>query len=242
MFVQLPFWLFPLTGLMALGALIALGLVLWRGDLCPGQRSRITTQLFSIWVITGLSLMLAIEAGVKGWLIWCGGAALILGIALSLVQSRLEGKRAIPGTLLWLPAMPLALYGLGLMQIQGWLGGLLQMVLLGAAFAHLMLLRARHRLQAFNTLLPMTGLAAAVGSLLWLVALLLMAQPSEALLDTLLPWILTQSGLLIAALLLWFTPLYRQQETAPVVLSVTLCGLLIAEVAATGALQLLALS
>ena len=94
MFVQLPFWLFSLTGLMALGALIALGIVLWRGDLCPGQRSRITNQLFSIWVITGLSLMLGIEAGVTGWLIWCGGAALILGIVLSLAQSRLEGKRA----------------------------------------------------------------------------------------------------------------------------------------------------
>ena len=131
MFVQLPFWLFSLTGLMALGALIALGIVLWRGDLCPGQRSRITTQLFSVWVITGLSLMLAVEAKVAGWLIWSGGAALVLGIVLSLVQSRLEGKRAIPATLLWLPAMPLALYGLGLMQIQGWLGGLLQMVLLG---------------------------------------------------------------------------------------------------------------
>ena len=52
MFVQLPFWLFPLTGLMALGALIALGIVLWRGDICPGQRSRISQQLFSIWVIT----------------------------------------------------------------------------------------------------------------------------------------------------------------------------------------------
>ena len=64
---------------MALGALIALGIVLWRGDLCPGQRSRITNQLFSIWVITGLSLMLGIEAGVTGWLPWCGGAALILG-------------------------------------------------------------------------------------------------------------------------------------------------------------------
>lgn len=98
MFVQLPFWLFPLTGLMALGALIAVGLVLWRGDLCPGQRSRITTQLFSVWVITGLSLMLAVEAKVAGWLIWSGGAALVLGIVLSLVQSRLEGKRAIPAT------------------------------------------------------------------------------------------------------------------------------------------------
>jgi hypothetical protein len=236
MFVQLPFWLFPLTGLMALGALIALGLVLWRGDLCPGQRSRITTQLFSIWVITGLSLMLAMEAGMKGWLTWCGGAAMILGIVLSLAQSRLEGKRAIPSSLLWLPAMPLALYGLGLLQIQGWLSGALQMVLLGSAFAHLMLLRARHRLQAFNTLLPMAGLIAAILSLIWL-AVLVGWQGHGASLDALIPGVLTQAGLLIAALLLWFSPLYRQQETAPVVVSTTLCGLIIAQIAATSVLH-----
>ena len=236
MFVQLPFWLFPLTGLMALGALIALGLVLWRGDLCPGQRSRIMAQLFSIWVITGLSLMLAIEAGMSGWLPWSGGAALILGIALSLAQSRLEGKRAIPSSLLWLPAMPLALYGVGLLQIQGWLSGVLQMILLGSAFAHLILLRARHRLQAFNTLLPMAGLIAAILSLLWLAVLVGLQDNIEGL-DALIPGVLTQAGLLIAALLLWFSPLYRQQETAPVVVSTTLCGLIIAQIAATSVLH-----
>ncbi|WAF75104.1 hypothetical protein NRL00_11465 [Aeromonas dhakensis] len=239
MFVQLPFWLFPLTGLMALGALIALGLVLWRGDLCPGQRSRITTQLFSVWVITGLSLMLAVEAKAADWLIWSGGAALILGVVLSLAQSRLEGKRAIPATLFWLPAVPLLVYGIGLLQIQGWLGGLLQMVLLGAAFAHLMLLRARHRLQAFNTLLPLAGLVAAILSLLWL-AVLVGWQGNGASLDALIPAVLTQAALLIAALLLWFSPLYRQQETAPVVVSIALCGLIIAQLAATSVLHQLA--
>lgn len=239
MFVQLPFWLFPLTGLMALGALIALGLVLWRGDLCPGQRSRITTQLFSVWVITGLSLMLAVEAKAADWLIWSGAAALILGVVLSLAQSRLEGKRAIPATLFWLPAMPLLIYGIGLLQIQGWLGGLLQMVLLGAAFAHLMLLRARHRLQAFNTLLPLAGLVAAILSLLWL-AVLVGWQGSSAGLDALIPAVLTQAALLIATLLLWFSPLYRQQETAPVVVSTALCGLIIAQLAATSVLHQLA--
>ncbi|MCP3322535.1 hypothetical protein CF139_14250 [Aeromonas hydrophila] len=239
MFVQLPFWLFPLTGLMALGALIALGLVLWRGDLCPGQRSRITTQLFSVWVITGLSLMLAVEAKAADWLIWSGAAALILGVVLSLAQSRLEGKRAISATLFWLPAMPLLVYGIGLLQIQGWLGGLLQMVLLGAAFAHLMLLRARHRLQAFNTLLPLAGLVAAILSLLWL-AVLVGWQGNDASLDALIPGVLTQAALLIAALLLWFSPLYRQQETAPVVVSTALCGLIIAQLAATSVLHQLA--
>ncbi|TFF73824.1 hypothetical protein DRM94_14095 [Aeromonas taiwanensis] len=239
MFVQLPFWLFPLTGLMALGALIALGIVLWRGDLCPGQRSRITTQIFSVWVITGLSLMLAVEARVTGWVIWSGGTALVLGIALSMAQSRLEGKRAIPANLLWLPAIPLAMYGIGLLQVQGWLNGLLQMVLLGSAFAHLMLLRARHRLQAFNTLLPVAGLVAVIASLLWFALTILMTEPAAHILAALQPWVLTEAALLIAALLLWFYPLYRQQATAPVVLSVTLSGLLMAEIAASGALQLL---
>ena len=45
---------------------------------------------------------------------------------------------------------------------------------------------------------------------------------------------------MVAALLLWFSPLYRQQETAPVVLSGTLCGLIIAQIAATSVLHQLA--
>lgn len=239
MFVQLPFWLFPLTGLMALGALIALGIVLWRGDICPGQRSRISQQLFSIWVITALSLMLAVEAKAASWLIWSGGVALVLGVGLSLAQSRLEGKRSVPSTLLWLPALPLAVYGFGLLQLQGWVSGLLQMAMLGAAFAHLMLLRARHRLKAFNTLLPLAGLAGAMASLIWL-AVLVGWQGSSAGLDPLIPGVVTQAGLLVAALLLWFSPIYRQQETAPVVVSVTLCGLIIAQIAATSVLHQLA--
>ncbi len=236
MFVQLPFWLFPLTGLMALGALIALGIVLWRGDICPGQRSRISQQLFSIWVITALSLMLAVEAKAVSWLIWSGGAALVLGVGLSLAQSRLEGKRSVPSTLLWLPALPLALYGIGLLQLQGWVSGLLQMAMLGAAFAHLMLLRARHRLKAFNTLLPLAGLVGAMASLVWL-AVLVGWQGGEANLDALIPAVVTQAALLVASLLLWFSPLYLQRDTAPVVVSTSLCCLLIAQIAATSVLH-----
>jgi hypothetical protein len=78
-----------------------------RGSL-PGPALADHAQLFSVWVITELSLMLAVEAKVAGWLIWSGGRPGARYRAL-LVQSRLEGKRAIPATLLWLPAMPLAL-------------------------------------------------------------------------------------------------------------------------------------
>ena len=37
-----------------------------------------------------------------------------------------------------------------------------------------------------------------------------------------------------------FSPLYRQQETAPVVVSTALCGLIIAQLAATSVLHQLA--
>ncbi|MGL4715923.1 MAG: hypothetical protein ACRCWL_08475 [Aeromonas sp.] len=236
MFVQLPFWLFPLTGLMALGALITLGIVLWRGDICPGQRARINQQLFSVWVMTALSLMLAIEAKAAGWLLWSSGISLVLGVALSLAQSRLEGKRSIPGILLWLPALPLALYGVGLLQQQGWFSGLLQLAMLGSAFAHLMLLRARHRLSAFNTLLPLAGLVGAIISLIWL-AVQVTWQEGAVHLEGLIPGVLIQASLLVASLLLWFSPLYLQRESAPVVVSTALCGLVIAQIAATSVMQ-----
>ena len=236
MFVQLPFWLFPLTGLMALGALITLGIVLWRGDICPGQRARINQQLFSVWVMTALSLMLAIEAKAAGWLLWSSGISLVLGVALSLAQSRLEGKRSIPGILLWLPALPLALYGVGLLQQQGWFSGLLQLAMLGSAFAHLMLLRARHRLSAFNTLLPLAGLVGAIISLIWL-AVQVTLQEGAVHLEGLIPGVLIQASLLVASLLLWFSPLYLQRESAPVVVSTALCGLVIAQIAATSVMQ-----
>ena len=80
---------------------------------------------------------------------------------------------------------------------------------------------------------------AAILSLLWL-AVLVGWQGSSAGLDALIPAVLTQAALLIAALLLWFSPLYRQQETAPVVVSTALCGLIIAQLAATSVLHQLA--
>jgi hypothetical protein len=124
------------------------------------------------------------------------------------------------------------------MQIQGWLGGLLQMVLLGSAFAHLMLLcppppaslQSAAAPGGAGLRHPESYLAGGAGGL----------AGGSAGLDPLIPGVVTQAGLLVAALLLWFSPIYRQQETAPVVVSVTLCGLIIAQIAATSVLHQLA--
>ena len=71
--------------------------------------------------------MLAIEAGIEGWLIWSGGAPDPRRRA-PLARSRLEGKPPSPPACCGCPPL-LSPYGAGLLQIQGWLGGLLQMVL-----------------------------------------------------------------------------------------------------------------
>jgi len=88
----------------------------------------------------------------------------------------------------------------------------------------------------FNLLLPLAGLVSAILSLIWL-AVLVGWQGGEANLDALIPAVVTQAALLVASLLLWFSPLYLQRDTAPVVVSTSLCGLLIAQIAATSVLH-----
>jgi hypothetical protein len=126
--------------------------------------------------------MLAVEAKVAGWLIWSGGR-LVLGIVLSLVQSRLEGKRhpRHPAVVARHAARPLRA---GSDADQGWLGGLLQMVLLGSAFAHLMLLRAA-ACKPSICCCPWRAVSAIL-SLIWL-AVLVGWQGSSAGLDPLIP-------------------------------------------------------
>lgn len=99
--------------------------------------------------------------------------------------------------------MPLALYGIGLLQLQGWVGDLLDGDA-GAAFAHLMLLRARHRLKAFNTLFTLAGLVGAMASLVWLAVLVGWQGGGQS--DALIPAVVTQAALLVASLLLWVQP------------------------------------
>lgn len=229
MFAQLIPWLYPLLGLMACGALFLLGVVLWKGDLCPGQRARISTQIFSVWVMTALSVLLALSAGAPLWLIAPAGGAVIAGFALAIFQSRLEAKRSIPSGWFAVPALPLALYGLLLVAREGG-AALSQLIVLGCAFAHLMLLRARHRLQAFNLLLPLGGLVGALAGLVWLGVVTLMQQDA-ALLDTLIPWVLGYSLLMIMGLGTWFFPLLSRRDNAPVVLSTTLFILLLSQCA-----------
>ncbi|MGL5948732.1 MAG: hypothetical protein ACRCYV_06730 [Aeromonas sp.] len=232
MFTQLPAWLYPLVGLMALGALLVQGVVLYKGDLCPGQRARISNELFSLWVMSALSLMLAIDAGASTLQLTLLASASALGVLLSLLQSKQAAKRAIP-TVWWaLAGVPLAAFGVVVMLQLG-RHSVLTLLILGTAFSHLQLLKARHRLQAFNWLLPASALGATILQLLSLALTLWLHSPTMdvASIDAMLPSALVYAGSVLVGLGIWFTPLWRGEPMAPVVVSSALCALLISQTA-----------
>lgn len=211
---------------LALTAVTALGLLLWvlrNGDLCPGQRRRISDGLLSAWAVFGLALMLGVEAVVPQSLLWLGGAALLTGLGTVLYQARLQGKRSLP--LSWhTPALVLAgLFGLWVMVMMG-PAALLAAGAGGCVFAHLIMVRAKHRLQAFNTLLPLVGIASAIG---WLLALLVQAllatstsqgvQPDMS--PLIVPFAQMSAAILLGAII-WLLPLLRKEQTRPPVIAV----------------------
>lgn len=206
---------------LALTAVAALGLLIWvlrNGDLCPGQRRRISDGLLSAWAVFGLALMLGVEAGAPRPLLWLGGLALAAGLGSVLYQARLQGKRSL-GLSWHYPALGLAvLYGLWL----GWLMGpgwaLLAAGCGGCVFAHLIMVRARHRLQAFNTLLPLAG---SLFGICWLLALLVRTLGlDEAQLQGLVMSFVQVSAAVLIGALVWFAPLLSKEQTKPPVIAV----------------------
>ncbi len=207
---------------LALTAIAALGLLLWvlrNGDLCPGQRRRISDGLLSAWAVFGLALMLGVEAAAPAPLLWLGGLALAAGLGTVLYQARLQGKRSLP--LSWhTPALVLAmLYGVWIVTIMG-PAALLVAGAGGCVFAHLIMVRAKHRLQAFNTLLPLAGIAFAVACLLLLLVLTLFAQSRQPDMSHLIVPFMQMSAAILLGAIIWLLPLLRKEQTRPPVIAV----------------------
>lgn len=207
---------------LALTAVVALCLLLWvlaKGDLCPGQRRRISDGLLSGWAVFGLAVMLGADAASVSWVTLLGGVSFVVGVAALLYQGRLAGKRSL--SLSWhVPGLLLALlYGVFVVISHG-----PTLLLAGAAggciFAHLIMVRAKHRLTAFNTLLPLVGIAFAIGWLLLLViqAYLVDAQ-GDITANLIRPFVQMSVAILLGALL-WLLPLFRQEATSPPLLAV----------------------
>ncbi|MGO1793508.1 MAG: hypothetical protein ACTHY5_09055 [Oceanisphaera sp.] len=210
---------------LALTAMAALVLLLWilrNGDLCPGQRRRISDGLMSVWAVFGLALMLSVEAKVPPFLLWLGGTSLVIGLAGVLYQARLQGKRSL--SLAWhVPALVLVLmYGAALVFRVG-PAAIFMAGAGGCVFAHLIMVRAKHRLQAFNGLLPLAGIGFSLGLVIYLLIQTLLMQQATTVavpVQSLVMPFGQLCGAILLGAMIWLVPLLRKQQTKPPVIAV----------------------
>lgn len=205
---------------MLLGAQLILTLILIKGDICPGQRGRIHKILPAIAILWLAVASLKIQA-------------MMVVFAIAYFYSQVQTKKTRDQGPMWVMylANGLALAYVGIVvaeqqSIAAGLNVLVQVLLLGALFAHLLLTIARTRLQAFHRILPVSGVVAAM---LMSLAILLKASGlgDEALVSATQP-LLIGLALLLSAIVIWCSHMLMSKEIQKVQLSIALLVMLAA--------------
>ncbi|GGB09315.1 hypothetical protein [Agarivorans gilvus] len=198
-----------LVSCSALSFLI-LALVLHKGQLCRGQSARIQRQLATLVSFISLAGLSGFESQQNPYLVALVFASALVGWFLCYRLNKLKQKRSLSLKSWWIMAIPLLLAALWLIiQHSLWLFSFLAC---GAAIAHWLLVKAKHRLSSFDRLLPLIGLAAAMLSLI-LVCGYLMLNPALFEQTATVKQFVIMSVSLLAATLLWLSPQFYQ--TAP---------------------------
>ncbi|KFI10681.1 hypothetical protein F0223_08275 [Vibrio coralliilyticus] len=180
---------------MLLGAQLILTLILVKGDICPGQRGRIHK------VLPVLAIMWLAVASLKI-------EAMMVVFAIAYFYSQVQTKKTRVQGPLWVMylanGLALAYVAIGIGEqpdLAASLNVFVQIILLGALFAHLLLTVARTRLQAFHRILPVTGV---ISAMLMSLAILLKAFGlEEAALTQATQPLLVGFALLITSVLIW---------------------------------------
>ncbi|MDR9826694.1 hypothetical protein RCJ22_13860 [Vibrio sp. FNV 38] len=187
---------------MLLGAQLILTLILVKGEICPGQRGRIHRVLPVLAILWLAVCSLRVEA-------------FMVVFAIFYFYTQVQTKKTREKGPLWLlflagglAATFTVMLAFQAPQIAVTLGMMTWLVLLGGVLAHILLIVARTRLQAFHRLLPFSGVIAAMVfslSVLWLsVSLDIDANP-----QLLMP-ILSMIIMLIVGVIAWCWHLIRQ--------------------------------
>ncbi len=199
---------------MLFGAQALLTLVLIKGDICPGQRGRLHKMLPSIGTLWLAVASLRIEA-------------FLTVFAIFYFFSQVQTKKTREKGPLW--ALHLA-NGLAFVYVTiqvfeqpHWASSAvtaLMVLFLGAVFAHLLLVIARSRLQAFHRILPVTGVVS--GMLLVVMMLFSAYQLDEAALNSVTQPILASLAMLITAIVVWCWHIFTHQAPNKVQLATAL--------------------
>lgn len=223
---------FPVLSLMPIWALAIICFLLKNGELCPGQRSRFQGELITIWTILFVAIMMGFESTTAVWILVIGIIGGAYGVLLSIWQGKLPGKRSIPDKAIYFSLIPLTIFALGVLFSQQTPFSLLPMIVAGSVLAHLLLVKAKHRFQAFNKILPMIGVIAAVISLA-VVMILLMSNGDAPLSNSQVKDFLWFIGFLLGGIFLWLLPAFSSNPQSHTLLGIATFLILISQVLVT---------
>jgi len=223
---------FPVLSLMPIWALVIICLLLKKGELCPGQRSRFQGELITIWTILFVALMMGVESAIAGWILIIGALGAGYGVLLSIWQGKLPGKRSIPDKAIYFALAPLGIFSIGVLCSQANAFAILPMIITGTVLAHLLLVKAKSRLQAFNKILPFIGVAAVLVSLI-VVMTLIGFGTNEALSAEQINDFMWFIGILIGGIFLWLLPALSSNPQSHTLLGIATFLLLISQILIT---------
>ncbi|ROV59312.1 hypothetical protein EGH82_14390 [Vibrio ponticus] len=208
---------------LLLGAQIILTLVLVKGEICPGQRGRVHKMLPTLAVMWLAVASLKIQA-------------FMVSAALMYFFSQVQTKKTREQGPLWVMylanGLAIAYVAIMMGEQSSFAAGanvFMQIFLLGACFAQLLLVIARSRLQAFHRILPVTGVVAAM--LTSLTVLLHVYDLPEAQLETLVTPLLTAFALMITGVVIWCWHLFSGKAVSKLQLGLGLLALVAATLA-----------
>lgn len=204
---------------MLLGAQLILTLILVKGDICPGQRGRIHKVLPPIAIMWLAVASLRIEA-------------MMIVFAIAYFYSQVQTKKTRDQGPIWVMylANGLALAYVGIevgsqASLAGGLSVFVQISLLGALLAHLLLTIARTRLQAFHRILPVSGV---VSAMLMSLAILLKANGLDnEILTAVIQPLLVGFALMISSVFVWCWHMLTAKEINKMQLGIALAFMLI---------------
>lgn len=199
---------------MLLGAQLVLTLVLTKGDICPGQRGRIHKLLPALAILWLAIASIQIQA-------------FLVVFALFYFYSQVQTKKTRERGPMWVMYLADGLAA-GFVGAQiaeqatgtGMLAMLTMVLLLGGAFAHLLLTVARTRLQAFHRILPFSGVLAAM--LIALIVLLHAYSLDEQALAVATQQILVGFAVMLTAIIVWCWHIFTSKTVNKVQLAVAL--------------------
>ncbi|CAH0533738.1 hypothetical protein VST7929_01613 [Vibrio stylophorae] len=186
-----------------IGATVLSGVVLSRGQICPGQRRRLLKEM--VILLGGYALTALLDP----WLLL---ALIPMGIYL-LWRHKGWKKNHDP---LWLLALTAAAAAAWLMQF-AWqfspaalVFSVLACAVMGSSLMHVMLLQAKSRLQAFYRILPVAGIISAMPLCLTVAyAMLSMTQAQQQMI---MATFITGFVMLVIGLVAWSVSFWRLKE------------------------------